>query len=150
MSLREYLDQHSSTVTILAVVLLVIALGIVVMTSRGLGGGGGEVVEFYYYDLDTGELFASTAADTGTEGVRAYVMSCGECGDYSGMTAQEVEAAGAKIAYLLRTDPNETPPYNVFVKRPEDRDWSQGVSDEANEITAMIQCPDGSPTMCLP
>ncbi|MCC6683100.1 MAG: hypothetical protein IT445_19560 [Phycisphaeraceae bacterium] len=112
MGLRETLNNNSSLVTILAVVVLVVALGIIVMTSKGPSGSA-SVVNVYFFDLNTNKLFITESSnfapadapsgptDKGNKaGVMAYVYVCGECGSYDGMTADEVAATGAWISRL--------------------------------------------------
>jgi len=112
MGLRDYMNNNSSVVTILAVVVLVIALGIIVMTSKGPGRNS-YIVDIYFYDLNTGKLFieksdqrppittASGPTPTGKKaGVLAYVSTCGECRNYAGMGVEELKAAGAFISRL--------------------------------------------------
>ena len=120
MSLRETINNNSAVATIVAVVVLVIALGILVWTS-GSGGGGGDY-QVYFYDLNTktiskqpantpsphdigGGTFSYFDGELGS-GVRATIFACEEDLDLdSGMTLEEVEAAGAKIISLQRFTP---------------------------------------------
>lgn len=60
LDLRHWLNENTAITTIAAVVLLMIALGVMLMTVTGGGGGGGfePPTQKYFYDLNTGELFA--------------------------------------------------------------------------------------------
>lgn len=60
LDLRTWLNENSAITTIAAVVLLMIALGVMLMTVTGGGAGGGfePPTQKYFYDLNTGELFA--------------------------------------------------------------------------------------------
>lgn len=60
LDLRQWLNENTAITTIAAVVLLMIALGVMLMTLTG-GGGGARFeppTQKYFYDLNTGELFA--------------------------------------------------------------------------------------------
>lgn len=83
MRVREWMNNNSVVVTILAAVILVAALGLVVMQFQGPTYVPPNV---YYWNLDTNEVFVQRAdavppiqAPNGGEGVRAYLFSCGEC-----------------------------------------------------------------------
>jgi hypothetical protein len=119
MSVREYLNNNSAVATILAVVVLVVALGIIVWSNKGPGGGDFQV---YFYDLNTQTISAqsprlpspydvgggTTEYFDGTHGsgVRATIYVCGEADDISpGMSREEIEAAGGKIVSLHRYAP---------------------------------------------
>jgi hypothetical protein len=122
VNIREYLNNNSAVATIVAVVVLVLALGIIVWTSRGPSTGP---IETYYFDMNTQRLVTATGEptpfDTGSgdfnypaegagmhpAGVNAQIFSCTESCDNveAGMTADEVKAAGAFIGYLQRQSP---------------------------------------------
>jgi hypothetical protein len=83
---REWINNNSATVTIGAVVALVVALGVWYWQQRPTREAI-VVRQVYFYDLDKGELLtlprdqvppARTKSGEG-KGVRAYVYSCGEC-----------------------------------------------------------------------
>lgn len=89
---RSWINRWSSQVTVVAIVLLGLALFIVIKTGRPAGYS--TPVSVYYYDLNTGELFAALSteippieAPSGPlpngkpAGVRAFVYSCGDCSD---------------------------------------------------------------------
>lgn len=153
MGLRDYMNNNSSVVTIVAVVVLVIALGIIVMTSKGPGRSG-YIVDIYFFDLNTGKVFIGKsdqrppiATDSGPTtdgkkaGVLAYISACGECKNYNGMTVDELKAAGAFVSRLEKfTDqalaameaaesgqngaPIDYDMMNaIVIKRPQDANW---------------------------
>lgn len=118
MSIREWMNRHSSVTTLVAVVVLVVALGFVYLKTMGTRSGqvGGGA---YYYDLGNGKLFVASAtqispvaAPSGKievrgkqqdAGVLAYVFKCGGCmpdESLADMTKEQVEQKGARIAYL--------------------------------------------------
>ena len=117
MSIREYLNNNSAVATILAVVLLIVALGVIYWTSSGSSRGP---IAVYYYDMNTKKLveatgqtppfdtgsgqYTYTGNDVGPAGVMVQVYSCTDsCDDIEpGMTAEQVEAAGGHIAYFSR------------------------------------------------
>lgn len=177
MKARDWMNNNSALVTIAAVVLLVISLGVIIMQTRGPGSV--RAIDLYFYDLNTGKLFVAKSdhippikAPSGPfgeqglpGGVRAHVFSCGECGDFTGMTAEQVVQAGGYIAYLEMytpqgkaaltadpSDPNAAPmmidPMEQTLVKPVDGDqWMSMYSERGYRMTdaAMQQCPDGSP-----
>ena len=58
LDVRRWLNDNTPVVTIAAVVLLMIALGIMLMTITGGGNGYTPPTQKYFYDLNTRELFA--------------------------------------------------------------------------------------------
>lgn len=118
MKIRDYLNQNSSVGILAAVVLLVISLFIIYRQLTG-SGGGPRITELYYYDLNTGRVFVAPIeavppieTDSGDyqgepAGVRANIFACGSCRkSYAGMTPEEIESAGADLAYLQKYPPD--------------------------------------------
>lgn len=164
MKVRDWMNNNSALVTIAAVVLLVISLGVIIMQTKGPGQIG--PVELYFYDLNTGELFVAMSDQNppitapsgpyGDEngppaGVRAHVYACGECGDLEGKTVEEIEATGAYISHLemytpegkaaleaQKTDPNTPmmvdPMEYTRIKSVEGDRWLLAYSEEANAL----------------
>lgn len=111
---RDFMNNNSALVTIVAVVVLVISLGVIIMNTRGPGAV--RAIDLYFFDLSTGQLFVAssdqippidspggplnTPQGAKPAGVRAHVFACGECPDLKGMNTEQVKAAGAYIAYL--------------------------------------------------
>ncbi|MEM8739453.1 MAG: hypothetical protein AAGG38_13400 [Planctomycetota bacterium] len=110
------MNKNSAVATIVAVLVIVLALGLIVLRNQRPGLGDFEV---FYYDLNTQKVFTAKAEaippiDSGGgtysypdgeygSGVRADIYSCGDLVKVkSGMTRAEVEAAGAFIALLTR------------------------------------------------
>lgn len=119
-SVRAALNNHSSAAAIFAVVLLLIALGVILWSSEGPPR---PQLMGYYYDLNTQRVFVDHAGRTvpfdrglgnfeypdGLHGsaVRATVYTCGAPGDVRpGMTAAELEGVGAFVATLHRLSPD--------------------------------------------
>ena len=186
MGLRDTLNNNSSLVTIVSVVVLVVALGIIVWTSKGPSGGG-RTVNVYFYDLNTNKLFTTTndqlapidapsgpTAAGNKAGVMAYVYACGQCGEYDGMTVEEVEATGAWISRLemytpetikaiedaMKTSSNPDAAReemgdtnSSLIKRPKDSGWTPMDSPKGMAIMreqGTRTCPEGRPKFCLP
>ncbi len=116
MNVREIMNNNPAMVTIGAVVILVLCLGAIMCQLKGPSGRGGPV-DLYFLDESSGTLFTAEStvfppiaapSDTGgtTSGVRAHVFGCGDCpSKLAGMTAEQVESAGAFIAYLEKYTP---------------------------------------------
>ncbi len=113
MGLRDTLNNNSAVVTVGAVAILVMALGILFYSQSGGTSGRVNVPqERYFYDLKDKTLYkvsmdtiSPSPAPSGGEGVEAFVMTCEDsCGgkDLSGMTAEQVAEQGFFIAYLER------------------------------------------------
>lgn len=107
MKMRDFLNNNSALVTILAVVILVISLGVIIMNTRGPGAI--RAIDLYFYDVSNGQLFVASSdqippidtAGGANMGVRAHVFACGECpSDLAGLNAEQVKQKGAYIAYL--------------------------------------------------
>ncbi len=94
LNVRDWLEENQQVATIGAVVLLVIALGVLVMTmTGGRGSGGMRATGRYFYDLNTGERFVVPLdafapiehgdpyelpnGQTMPAGVEAMVFTCG-------------------------------------------------------------------------
>jgi len=100
ITLGELAAKHRSTVTVVAMLLLMTS---VFMIVRRIGSGGPKVAVFggqsYFYDLSDQTLFADDNAyispfttPSGSEAVRAVVYACGDC---------SVET-DRRVAYLSR------------------------------------------------
>ena len=86
MNIRQWLNENSALSTVIAVVMLVCALGYLVMSNTQSGPRGPK--NYWFYDLEDKELFAASIesvapieAPSGGEGVRAFVYGCGDCED---------------------------------------------------------------------
>ena len=115
MKLRDWLNNNSAVVTIVAVVILVISLGIIVWQTTG--GGGNHVVDVYYYDVNTGEIFLgksdeippieapSGPIDGQPAGYRAYVFACGDCPSNSeivGATPEQLSGMNTFVGWVKK------------------------------------------------
>ena len=120
MGLRDALNQNSTVVTVIA--LLVLGVCVLLIGRVIWGGPASGPGDIYYYDLNTGKVFVGVAqpqepvdAPSGETpegkpaGVRATILACGKCrSNFAGMTADEIKQAGAELAYLLINPPMPT------------------------------------------
>jgi hypothetical protein len=124
MSARNWINEHSGLITLLAIVSLVVALGITLANSRSRP----RVDQAWYYDLNTGKLFPgsptaiapilapsnATEPATAEAGVRAYVFSCGSCEDSNKTFVAYVETrtpeAKAAVAVMGENPDTSTMP----------------------------------------
>ena len=115
MSLREFLNQHSAVVTLLAIVLLVAALGYGIWTTGGLRRGGEIASGLWFYEIESGKIFTTEhgtrppiKGPSGGEGVRAHVYTCQEscsADKLDGLTAEEIEKLGFFLGFIERITP---------------------------------------------
>ncbi|NBC11175.1 MAG: hypothetical protein GVY24_05485 [Planctomycetes bacterium] len=184
MSIRETMNNNPAMVTIGAVVVLVLCLGAIMCQVREPSGGQGGAVQLYFLDEGTGMLFTAESkqqppivapSDTGgsTSGVRAHVLSCGDCpGNLDGLTREEVQAQGAFIGYLEKYTPEakaameqamsgEEPDIAIMyemdkgklMRMPDSDQWIDANSERAVDvhIANREQCPgDVRPRQCFP
>jgi len=169
MQLREFLNNNSALVTILAVVLLIVALGAIVMQINGGGGYTPRVVDVYYYDLDTGELFLEKSneippvetASGPHNGVRAYVFACNDCDEESDRFIGWLEMYTPEAKAALTRDPAEAQPDEApfdyweeghLVRSIDSDEWQLANSEPGFRIMENIRdkCPGGTPKPCFP
>ena len=84
MKIREWINENSAAVMIVAVLLLIVAMTWIVSNTGGPVSPYGE--EDFFYDVNTGQLFSASigeyppvVAPSGGEGVKAKVFSCTDC-----------------------------------------------------------------------
>jgi len=167
MQLRDFLNNNSAIVTILAVVLLIVALGAIVMQLGG-GAGGARVIDVYYYDLDTGEVFEAgsdvvppiqSPSGNPTGGVRAYVFACNDCNNEADRFVGFLEMYRPEVKQALE-NPEEQPAdqaYDYFeegrlLRSIDAQEWYVASSAEAYQLQESIRdrCPGGDPKPCFP
>ncbi|MEM9348526.1 MAG: hypothetical protein AAGB26_18305 [Planctomycetota bacterium] len=137
----------------------IIIAGISLMSS---GGGEPETTSrFYYYDMQTGELFVDEAnlippikAPSGGEGVIAEVYSCGDCeGEkFVGLLRKYSDAAKEAMEKEL---PPDTKGILVRLAGAHSRwvpeDSKAGQEMRASSVAAArSRCPGGEPAICFP
>lgn len=112
MQIRDWVNNNSAVVTILAVVMLVISLGVIIMNSTG--NRSGQITKMYYYNIQTGKFFVASSSELApitTEsgpdtGVRAYIYGCGECpSGLAGLTLDEARNQGVFVGYFEKFSP---------------------------------------------
>jgi hypothetical protein len=105
MGLRESMNNSPAATTIGAVVVLLIALGIVFYTTGVFGGAeqGTGTGHFYFYDVEANTLFSAETsqippikAPSGGEGVLAQVYCCGDCSDHFITRLEKYTPAGKR------------------------------------------------------
>ena len=159
--MKQFLERYPFAPWIFAGVTLAFAAFMVLRQS-----GGSSVPELFadkwMYDLSTQELIrvsGSTAAPSDYNGttfdypelgnagalVEAVVFTCGDPGALSsGMSLSAVEAAGARVSYLLRSRSGEGE--SDLVSDKTGRKWSSRMSQAGIKLSteATAPCPDGS------
>ena len=83
---REWVNQNSAAVTIGAVVVLIFSLAYLWIQNKGPSIPNRGVMQFYYYDVVSGEQFIAKGDDippivreNGHKAFKAYVFTCGSC-----------------------------------------------------------------------
>lgn len=163
MSLREWVNNNSMVGTILAVVVLAVALGVVALQFRGPGPG--TETQVYFWDMETGELFAGGAneappieAPSGGEGVRAHLFSCGACTPEEWFGYLERHTEEARRLQEDRTVRPDDPDVRAFLQENhlirelgEDR-WVSMTSSAGQRIQREVRerCGGERPTLCMP
>lgn len=158
MSMREWLNNNSTLVASVAVVVLVVALGVVFFQQRGPGYGGAS--EVYFWDLEREEPFPHSVdvippieAPSGGRGVRAHLYTCGECNPAEWFGYLETHTEEAKRIYeeegVIPVDQDE-----LLVRPLEGGNWTP--LGRAMHVTDPVHDPcdpaedDSFPEECLP
>ena len=142
------------------VFLIAIVITVISITSSGPGEPETSS-KFYYYDMNTGELFIDEAnlippikAPSGGEGVLAEVYSCGDCEgeQYVGLLRKYSDSAKAAIEKELPPDASGS-----LVRLANDNsswvpaDSPQGQQMRAASVAeARSKCPGQEPKICFP
>jgi hypothetical protein len=154
MPLRRTLNDHPIATTTGATIIIIGCAGGV--GWWWLAGPAPDSDQAYYYDMQTHKVFVAEAINhharvpeefaaeatnpqaraptqqasaDAAQRVHAIIYDCGTCGDYAGMTAEQIAQAGAKLAYLMRyTEPPGSVPPEVEqvpreVTRPGEENW---------------------------
>lgn len=174
MKMRNWLNNNSAVVTILAVVVLILSLATIILSTRQ-GSFTPQDVPYYFYDLDAKELFVGKSSQTppidtpagGKRGVKAYVYSCGDCADestrfvgYLEMYTPEAKEMQEKMnrndGSINYDDPNNDPMMVVDRgRRIADVKGEKWFSYDSVDGVKIIEypstrCPDGSFRECYP
>ncbi len=168
-ALRQWLNRNSASVTLGAVGVLVLALGVILLQQAG--DAKPKVIDVYYYDMTTGKLFLGSSADHppidapgGTNrGVRAYVFACGSCADESKRFIGWLEIFTPSARTRLRSQddpagadlpaPAESWNQSHWISKPGTDRWVSPRSAEGLELMDDIhkRCRDrGAPRPCYP
>lgn len=161
-------DKNQATKLILAIAILAIAAALVVMRdNKGGNSGAGPTSQAWYYDVDTGQLFAGASAmippvdaPSGPgNGVRAHIYTCGACepGEWQIVYLQSMtERAKALLADPdLPRQPGGELTGERIAEPPADGeaiDWISAANPRAMQIQqrATTLCGDAPATPCMP
>ncbi len=171
---RDWMNNNSAVVTVAAVVLLLVALSAIIWQNSGSNRGGGRIENIYFYDMGSGQLFSGKAsgippitAESGGEGVRAYVYGCGDCSEtnryiaYLEKNTPEAKAAMEKMQNPDANNPEGQAPeeydpmitQGVLVRAVEGGQWVPMYSEMGQKITGALEgkCAAGTRLVpCLP
>lgn len=117
MGFRDKLNENRPLAVGIIVGILLVAAGALVVMNRSEEGAPPPMpTQWWYFDLDTGKLFADSIDrvppfknDQGHECVMAMVFSCkAACAgkDLNGLTPEQVNGQGLRVAYLQRLTPS--------------------------------------------
>jgi hypothetical protein len=126
-----------------------------------------RTVAVFFMDTADGSLFIEQSdqlppikAPSGKDGVRAFVFSCGDCGDASQQFIGWLETYTheAKKAIETPADPKtgmdnyEVVENGHMVASPESKQWVKANSEAGFKImdSIMNRCKDGAPKPCFP
>lgn len=173
--IRDWANQNSSLVSIVAVLLIVGALTYLIVSS---GRKGPKFEGRYYYDLNTDKLFrvktdeyapinapSGPLGDGQPAGVLAYVFTCGECDpDLDRKTPEDLAAAGMFVGYLETYTPEAKKQLSEaqgdaaggvsgkMVRTLDYDTWFDAYSMQGIQIQSVIRgaCPRGPGKACMP
>lgn len=163
---RDTLQVLTSPLGLIMIVLIVAAIG----SAWFFGGGPGSSGRTYYYDLEVGKVFTAdvnelppvTSPYSGkATGAYIFIFSCDACGNFNGMTAEEIEAAGGIPGYLAiysdraRAAFKQTGQIRDFsagrlVKRISDEKWMPGSLESTLASEARGRCGESKANGCQP
>ena len=165
MSLREWLNNNSTLVTVGAVLFLVVALGVVFLQMRGPSIARSDA-DTYFWDIDAHEPFVAPLneepdqAPSGGPVAQAYLFSCGECtpDQWFGYLERYTD----EYHRLMREGTfNEMPmpqreqfmERNHLIRNLDDTRWIRRMSEQGDEIVLEMRRRCDSPddlTRCRP
>lgn len=169
MKARNWLNNNSAMVTILAVVVLIMSLAFIII-SNSRPSYTPRVIDVYYYDLDTNQLFIDKSdkyppipTPSGEmKGARAYVFSCGDCSDESkrfvGYLEMYTPAAKSALENPQPANPEDMSSIDIFeegrmLRGVDSREWVKANSNEAFQTQDAVQTHCGAevpPKSCMP
>lgn len=176
--IRNLMNEYNVVVSLVAVVLTIGALLFLFRTA--FPNSSPQNLPVYYYDLSNGELFAGPSnqlppIETPSKGmiggqpagVRAHVLSCGDCSNpkeryIAYLESFTPEGKKAMLDPVIPTDPSKGPPMtpmereegHIFARPTQEGGWAKATSEEGMKIMteARTPCPDPNrfPHECLP
>ncbi|MEM6757242.1 MAG: hypothetical protein AAF586_08755 [Planctomycetota bacterium] len=163
MSVRSFLNNNPAVMTIAAIVVLLICLAVIYSNLAG-GGGSGRIVDLYYYDTGTGELFSAPAnsiapidAPSGPgAGVRAHVYTCGGCNSDEWTIAylEKFDDQARDALVNAPESPEAAQAYDsgLLVRNVDGDTWHQVYSTEGMRVSEALAtlCAPGQLKPCLP
>lgn len=158
MSESQTLSSKRLLIGVLAVIILGVSWWIILKPSTGGGGMGSH----FYFDMDTNQLFQSAStelppitAPSGGQGVRAIVMSCGECSDKDNRFIAYLEKY-TDTYKTAKSEGREISPQQTLagwlVKGESDKNWVVANDAEGAAIrdAATSRCGTNQPAICKP
>ena len=162
MQIQAWLKQNPAVAIAFAAIVLAIAL-LILLYGSGLIGSPAptSTSKFYYYDVQSGELFADQAnlnppikAPSGGDGVLAQVYGCGDCSGEPFVGLLKTYTPAAKKAIEKGLPPG---PGGELVRLPgDDTQWVPADSDAGRKLrldsvaAARAHCKGVEPTPCFP
>jgi len=162
-SLRDWVNNNSAAVTVGAVVVLIISLGVIISNS---GGRSTNIApgEAWYYDTVTKEYFTGEATHippidhNGNEAVRAHFFTCGQCTEEARFIGY-FEKYTAEAKSKIESNPEAMEMYyevefqgRLFSETGEPDTWVEAESPEGRMITQKLhtKCPPKKLRYCPP
>lgn len=176
--IRNLMNEYNLVVSLVA---LLLTIGACAFLFRSVfPSSGPQNLPVYYYDLSNGELFSGPSnqlppietPSKGTiggqpAGVRAHVLSCGECSNpkdryIAYLESFTPEGKKAMLEPVIPTDPSKGPPMtpmerevgHIFARPNQEGGWVSATTEEGMKIMteARSPCPDPNrfPHECLP
>ncbi len=165
---RDWMNNNSSLVTILSVVMLVGSLTYIVGRKRFRGGGAPG--DAWYYDVVTKEYFTDKTTqvapfkrENGNEAVRAHFFTCGECTEemgpdgksgkrFLGYYEKYTEEVKAKLMEKTETFMLYEMAFQGRLYSKDGKKWFAAEKPEGMVITADLQksCPPKKLRYCPP
>jgi hypothetical protein len=154
VSIREKLNNNPS-VTVCGAIVVLASAAFLIYQLDGTSRGGQ-----YFYDQKKGVIVVMkergpeikptiTNKGEGTRRtpneltpptkVRAAIFACGGCGNYAGMTSEEIAKTGAKLQYVFRRITNT----QVLATEPGSDKWLSMDDTKAKKLMREPKCPSG-------
>ncbi len=147
--MRRWLNQNpvAASVLILGFIIFWVVVLVVRMNSDD-GERALAPVEFYFYDIETGELFAGPSNVSGPidapsgegNGYKAYVFTCGDCNDE---TQRKVYWIEKPMSFEEDEEPPDEGEVYFWVRTPDmpKDDWVRSDSPRGEAIFRLAEAP---------